>query len=122
MDPLVPVIVIDPLVAELDAETVSVLVTAADVLAVTDAGLNEQLRPVVPVQDRFTAPVNPCSDVTLRVSVVVAPVVTVSVAFPRLIWKSGTTTLTFTVTESVLLPFAPCRVTVPVCAPCVELA
>jgi hypothetical protein len=107
MAPLIPVIVMDPVVAEVDAETVSVLVTAAEVLAVTDAGLNEQVRPPVPAHDRFTVPVNPCSEVMLRVSVVDPPVLTVSVAFPAPIWKSGTTTPRLIVTESVLLPLLP---------------
>ena len=75
----------EPEFAELDADTVSVLVTGAVVLAVTDVGVSEQVRPVVPPQDRLTVPVNPCNGAMLSVSVVVSPVLTVSPALPALI-------------------------------------
>ena len=48
--------VIAPVDADEDALTVSVLVTAADELAVTGFGLNEQVRPVVPLQEKLTLP------------------------------------------------------------------
>jgi hypothetical protein len=80
--PLVAVMVIEPVTADDEAVTVRVLVTAADVLVVTGLGLKEQVSPVVPLQEKLTLPVNPCTDATLMVSVVVLPSVTVSVAFP----------------------------------------
>lgn len=50
-DVLVAVMVMEPVKAEEDALTVSVLATAADELTVTGLGLNEQVTPVVPAQE-----------------------------------------------------------------------
>ena len=94
--------VIAPVDADEDALTVSVLVTAADELAVTEDGLNEQERPVdrpvVPAHERLTLPEKLFSEVTLMVSVVEPPGVTVSVPFVEAIWKSGRVPLTIKVT------------------------
>jgi hypothetical protein len=118
--PLAAATVTEPVVADEDAATVSVVFTAADVLAVTGVGLNEQVSPDVALQEKFTLPENPCTEVTLMVSVVVLPLLTVSTAFPDESWKSGTVTVTSMTTAFVLAPLVPCTVTVPVCAPCDE--
>jgi len=99
---LVAVMVIAPVDADGDALTVSVLVATVDELAVTEAGLNEQERPVerpvVPAHERLTLPEKLFSELTLMVSVVEPPGVTVSLPFVEAIWKSGRFPLTITVT------------------------
>src|SRR5271165_515770 len=102
---------IGPVVAEVDAFTVSVLVTAAVEVMLT--GPTEQVRPVVPVHEKVTLPVNPCTGVTVMVSVVLLPLLTVSVLLPEEREKSGTLTATLMTTEFVVLPLVPVRVTVP---------
>jgi len=84
--PLVAVMVTEPVTAEDEAVMVSVLVTAVDGLAVRGLGLKEQVRPAVPVQEKLTLPVNPCTDVTLTVSDVVLPAVT-RLGSPRWRWR-----------------------------------
>ena len=111
---------IEPVGADDEAFTVSVLVTAVEV-AVTEVGLREQVSPVVPVQEKLTVPVNPSSDVRLIVSVVELPAATVSVAFPDESAKSGTVIARLITTDVESLPLVPSRVTVPVCAPGDEL-
>lgn len=115
--PLVAVMVMVPVGAEEDAVTVSVLMTAADVLAVTGLGLNEQLSPVLPLQEKLTLPENPCSEVTLMVSLVVPPAATVSVPFAEAIVKSGLVPLMVTAigTRWEAVEFAASTLTVPVC-------
>src|SRR5271166_2013973 len=90
--------VIVPVGADEDALTVSVLVATADELAVTERGLNEQERPVVPVHEKLTLPEKLFSEVTLIKSVVEPPGVTVSVPFVEASWKSGLVPFTITVT------------------------
>ena len=97
---------IEPVVADDDALTVRVLVTA-ELPAVTGLGLKEQVSPVLPLHEKFTLPLKPCTDVTVMVSVVVLPAVTVSVPFPDETWKSGVAFVTLMTTESVLLPLVP---------------
>jgi hypothetical protein len=89
--------VMEPVCAVEDELTVSVLVTAADGLAVTGFGLSEQLRPVVPLQEKLTLPEKLFTEVTVMVSVVEPPGVTVSLPFVEAIWKSGLVPLTATV-------------------------
>ena len=123
MPPPVVVIVTEPLVADVAALTVSVLVPAEVELVATGFVPSEQLRPVVPVQEeKLTLPLKPCTDVTVIVSVVLPPVVTVSVALPDESWKSGLLTLTLMATEFVMLPLVPVRVTVPICWPWTDAA
>ena len=112
---------IEPVGADDEAFTVSVLVTAAEALAVMEAGLREQVSPVVPVQEKLTVPVNPSSDVRLIVSVAELPGATVSVAFPDESAKSGSVIARLITTDVESLPLVPCKVTVPVCAPGDEL-
>src|SRR5208283_3819018 len=83
--------------AEVDALTVSVLVATADELAVTGFGLKEQVRPAVPLQEKLTLPEKLFNEVTLMVSVVEPPPVTVSVPFVEASEKSGLVPLTVTV-------------------------
>jgi len=113
--PNVAVIVTDPVVADDDAFAVSVLVTAE--VEVIETGLvpREHVSPVVPEHDRLTLPVSPWTGVTVIVSVVLPPVVTVSVLLPAASWKSGSAIVTLMTTEFVTLPLVPVRVTVPVC-------
>ena len=89
--------VIAPVDADEDALTVSVLVTAADELAVTGFGLNEQVRPVVPLQEKLTLPEKPFTEAIVMVSVVEPPGVTVSLPFVEASWKSGLLPFTITV-------------------------
>ena len=112
---------IEPVGADDEAFTVSVLVTAAEGLAVTEVGLREHVSPVVPVQEKLAVPVNPSSDVRLIVSVVELPAPTVSVPFPDENAKSGTVVARLITTDVESLPLVPSRVTVPVCAPGDEL-
>ena len=86
----VAVIVTEPVVADEDAFTVSVLVTAEVEV------IGDRIRPERARQPRgssatrnSTLPVNPCTGVTVIVSVVLLPVVTVSVLLPEVSWKSG---------------------------------
>lgn len=107
-----------PVAAEEDALTVSVLVPTTDELAFTGLGLNEQLRPVVPVQEKLTLPEKPFNEVTLMVSVVEPAALTVSLPFAEAIWKSGLVPLTITVTGTrwEILPFEAVTLTAPVSA------
>ena|SRR6516165_4144447 len=105
--PLVAVIVTAPLEAEEDALTVSVLLTVPDGLAVTEVGFSEHVRPVVPLQEKLTVPLNPSNEVTVMVSVVEPPGLTVSLELPEVSWKSCTPMEALIVTESVLLPLVP---------------
>lgn len=89
--------VMEPVCAVDDALTVSVLVTAADELAVTGFGLNEQVRPVVPLQEKLTLPEKPFTEAIVMVSVVEPPGVTVSLPFVEASWKSGLLPFTITV-------------------------
>ena len=106
---------IEPVGADDEAFTVSVLVTAEEGLAVTEVGLREQVSPVVPVQEELTVPVNPSSDVRLIVSVVELPAATVSVAFPDESAKSGRVMAKLIMTDVESLPLVPWTITVPVC-------
>jgi len=95
-DPLVAVMVIDPVVADDDAFTVSVLITAVVELTVTGFVPREHVSPVVPEQLKLTLPVNPCDGVIVIVSVVEPPALTLSVLFPAVSVKSGLAPLTAT--------------------------
>src|ERR1035438_4320715 len=88
--------VMEPVCAAEEALTVRVLV--ADELTVTGLGLNEQVRPVVPLQEKLTLPEKLFTEVTEMVSVVEPPAVTVSLPFVEASWKSGVVPLTMTVT------------------------
>jgi hypothetical protein len=95
-EPLVAVMVIDPVVADDEAFTVSVLVTPVVELTVTGFVPSEQVSPVVPEQLKLTLPVNPCTGVTVIVSVVEPPALTLSVLFPAVMVKSAGTPVTLT--------------------------
>ena len=109
--------VTEPVVADAEAFTVSVLVNAVVDAMTTETGFSEQVRPVVPVHEIATVPVYPCNGVTVTVSLVLLPVETVSLPLPEEIWKSGLATVMLTTTELVRAPLVPCRVTVPVAGP-----
>src|SRR5271165_3698287 len=104
--------VMEPVNAEEDALTVSVL----DCVGVTEAGFNEHVRPVVPLQVRFTLPEKPFNEVTVMVSVVELPCVTDSVPLVEASEKSGLVPLTITVTGTrwEILPFVASTLIAPV--------
>jgi hypothetical protein len=106
IEPLVAVMVIEPVAADDEAFTVSVLMTA-DAPVVTGFGLKEHVNPVVPLQEKLTLPENPRTVAIVMESVVVLPAVTVSPGFPDETWKSGTANATLITTESLLLPLFP---------------
>src|SRR5271169_6483057 len=108
--------VIAPVCADEDALTVSVLAC----VGVTEAGLNEQERPlerpVVPTHERLTLPEKPFTAVTVMVSVVEPPCITASLPFVEASEKSGLVPLTITVTGTrcEILPLEAVTLTPPV--------
>ena len=105
--PPVAVTVAEPLEADDEAATVRVVVAAALGLAVSVLGERLQVTPAVPEHEKFTWPLNDCTEVSVIVSVTEEPAATVSMLFPDEIWKSGATIETLMTTESVLLPLEP---------------
>ena len=114
---LLALMVTEPVVAEVAAFTVSASVADEFELSVTRALPNEQVNPVVPVQEIATLPAKPCKDVSVMVSVVLPPVLTVSLLLPEASEKSGAVMVTLMATELVMLPLMPATVTVPVRCP-----
>lgn len=117
---LLPVMVMEPVVAVPEAFTFRLLLVAALELIVTVLGDTEHVRPVVPVQLRPTLPEKPWTGVIVIVSAVKLPWLTLSEEFAELSWKSGFVNVTLMVAESVRLPLVPVTVSVPVAEVVIE--